>query len=237
MKDRTRIILEAAVGDYIQSGHPVTSDGLFQVHNFGIKPAMIRWELNDLSEGGYFYQTHPSGGRFPTNRAYRFYVEYVLQEVTGVPSIAQGPVRMLVEQFLAGDRERFIHAMAARLNALSVGYDVGENAIYESGLHELLEHVDVERKDDLVEVVNDFEHLPQRITERPGWWQGRHQWPSVFIGQSPVTRSEHLSVIAGLLRFGRKSFLLMAVGPKRMDYGKSVGLFRTVANCLQGGRR
>ncbi|MEK7465340.1 MAG: hypothetical protein AAB631_01025 [Patescibacteria group bacterium] len=78
MKERTEYILETAVEDFIHTGFPVTSEILYENHVFGIKPAMIRLELSALSDDGFLFQRHPSGGRFPTNKAYQFFVERLL---------------------------------------------------------------------------------------------------------------------------------------------------------------
>ena len=48
MTERTEQILEAAIQEFIAAGEPVSSGLLFQKYEFGIKPAMIRLELDAL---------------------------------------------------------------------------------------------------------------------------------------------------------------------------------------------
>lgn len=51
--------------------------------------------------------------------------------------------------------------------------------------------------------------------------------PQVFIGKkSPVTESENLSVIGGSYRVGDTMISIFAIGPKRMDYKKTIRIFR-----------
>lgn len=52
MRERTKEILEAGVRQFIKTGLPITSERLFEEYDFGIKPAMIRCELNALDEEG-----------------------------------------------------------------------------------------------------------------------------------------------------------------------------------------
>ena len=52
MRDRTRTILEAGIMEFIRTGLPITSERLFEEYDFGIKPAMIRCELNALDDDG-----------------------------------------------------------------------------------------------------------------------------------------------------------------------------------------
>ena len=80
MRDRTQSILEASVREFIKTGKPITSEILYDVYDFGIKPAMIRLELGDLSSDGFFYQTHPSGGRYPTDKAYKYFVDSIIEK-------------------------------------------------------------------------------------------------------------------------------------------------------------
>ena len=77
LKERTLDILEASVRDFIETGNPVTSERLYRKYDFGIKPAMIRWELHDLAKQNYLCQNHPSGGRIPSDKAYKFFVEEI----------------------------------------------------------------------------------------------------------------------------------------------------------------
>jgi transcriptional regulator of heat shock response len=53
--------------------------------------------------------------------------------------------------------------------------------------------------------------------------------PQVFIGKkSPVTDSDTLSVIGGNYRVGDTTISIFAIGPKRMDYKKTIRIFRSL---------
>jgi len=234
MDDRTHAILETALREYIRTGRPITSESLYAAHDFGIKPAMIRWELNDLAEAGYFYQTRPSGGRLPTNKAYRFLVNELLADER---ALASADAETLAAAFLRGRRQAFVEGFSACLKVLGVGYEAPQESFYESGLPELLTGLDIESKDELLDIVRDFEQLPKRLAERESWWQGGAAGPQVWIGASPLTRSDRLSVITGLLGEGDNQFLLVAVGPKRMDYKKSLAVFKTLHQSVGKGKK
>lgn len=231
LKDRAHDILEAAMRDFLRTGFPITSERLFERFDFGIRPAMIRWELQDLADSGYFYQTRPSGGRLPTNKAYRFFVdELLLEEPT-----AEDGARVLAKELERGRMKRFIEDVASYLAVLGVGYDAHEDEVYESGLRRLLDRLPLEDKDELLDVMRDIELLPERLAKAHDVARAGGAWPRVFIGESPVTKSEHLSVIAGEFGSGDGRFLLMAIGPKRMDYRKSLNLFRELRSSFAEG--
>lgn len=70
-------ILLYAVDDYIRNPQPITSGGLKEKFS-QVSSATLRNELNALEQMGYLNQLHTSGGRIPTNLAYRYYVNYIL---------------------------------------------------------------------------------------------------------------------------------------------------------------
>ncbi|MFH1162249.1 MAG: hypothetical protein V1696_03170 [Candidatus Jorgensenbacteria bacterium] len=228
MRDRTKSILEGAVKEFIRTGEPITSEHLFDAFEFGIKPAMIRWELKELSRAGYFSQRHPSGGRFPTNRAYRFYVQSLLG--AGVPSM-RGSLERALHGFLGEGPRELVGEMADYLGMFSAVYEPRADHVYESGLEDLMAELDLENRRELMEVIRDIELLPERIMEQ-GTWRGEREWPQVFVGGNPFTASRHLSVVAGRVRGGEKPLLLLAVGPTRMDYEKSLRLFRALCDSV-----
>lgn len=76
---RKREILLYAVDEYIRSPQPITS-GSLSSHFADVSTATLRNELNALEQMGYLNQLHTSGGRVPTNLAYRYYVNNILTD-------------------------------------------------------------------------------------------------------------------------------------------------------------
>lgn len=223
MKERTGSILRTAVRDFIKTGQPISSHYLFETYDFNIKPAMIRRELKVLADEGYLYQNHPSGGRAPTDKAYRFFVKEILFE----PNIVSGNVFDSTE--LKNDIEFMVDELVDDLRLLSAGYELRAKEFYQRGLKNLMSCFDFDGREEILEVLRDVEILPERLAENQNWWSSVEDWPQVFIGKSPFTRSQQLSVIADRFDFddGDK-FLLMVIGPKRMDYQKSIKLFKKI---------
>ena len=224
MKDRSRSILEKSIDSFIKTGRPVTSELLYDEYDFGIKPAMIRWELNDLSEAGYFYQTHPSGGRMPTNKAYRFLVSEILK---GVERSFEDYVAETVLEFIEGERDRLTQKISKSLGILGVSYEPKHEWFNMAGLKDLCESLDLKNKKEFVEVISDLEVLPERLGKSTTYFQGIKSWPQVFVGGSPITKSKELSVIANRFKMGDTNVFVLAIGPRRMDYERSVRLFRS----------
>lgn len=80
LSERKAKILKAIITEYISTAAPVGSKILAQKYNLGVSPATIRNEMAQLEEEGYIFQPHPSAGRVPTIRGYRYYVEALMDE-------------------------------------------------------------------------------------------------------------------------------------------------------------
>ncbi|HXZ34446.1 MAG TPA: heat-inducible transcriptional repressor HrcA [Thermodesulfobacteriota bacterium] len=76
--ERDRKVLQAIIRDYIQTAQPVGSRIISKKYQMGLSPATIRNVMADLEEMGFLLQPHTSAGRVPTDRAYRFYVDTIL---------------------------------------------------------------------------------------------------------------------------------------------------------------
>ncbi len=235
MRDRTKNILEAGIQYFIKTGLPITSERLYEEYDFGIKPAMIRCELNELDEAGYLEQNHPSGGRWPTHKGYKFFVDSILsvEKKEGARSQHERSFDALVDDLLRGDKRSFVKKISDSMNMLSVGYGPNRDEMYNSGLSGLFDRLETEAKEDFLRVIEDFEMITERLEEDREWWTRADTWPQVFIGGSPVTKSKHVSVIAERLGLPEGDFFLFLVGPKRMDYERSLRAVRFLQRSLE----
>ena len=102
MDARKLRILRAIIDDYILTGVPVGSRTISKKYEMGLSSATIRNEMSDLEELGYLDQPHVSAGRVPSAKAYRLYVDSLLQagmipddSVESVLSIFSGRVHQM----------------------------------------------------------------------------------------------------------------------------------------------
>jgi len=80
LSERKLRILQAIVGDFIRSAEPVGSRTLSKRLDMQISPATIRNEMSDLEEMGFLTHPHTSAGRVPSDKAYRLYVNNLMQK-------------------------------------------------------------------------------------------------------------------------------------------------------------
>jgi len=80
LNERKQKVLLAIIQDYIETAEPVGSRTIAKKFNLGVSPATIRNEMADLEELGYIEQPHTSAGRVPSERGYRYYVDYLMKD-------------------------------------------------------------------------------------------------------------------------------------------------------------
>ena len=72
-------ILKTIVDEYILSASPVGSKFISGHPSIRLSSATIRNEMADLEDLGYLEQPHTSAGRIPSDKAYRLYVDNLMQ--------------------------------------------------------------------------------------------------------------------------------------------------------------
>jgi len=101
LSQRAKQILYAAVTEYVATGEPVGSRTLSKKAGIDLSPASIRNVLADLEDNGYLRQPHASAGRVPTDRAFRLFVD-ALMEMRELPAEAHARIRARFDEFQPG---------------------------------------------------------------------------------------------------------------------------------------
>ncbi len=79
LDDRKWTILNAIIRNYLETGEPVGSRTISKFTDLNLSSATIRNEMSDLEEMGYITSPHTSAGRIPTDKAYRLYVDKMME--------------------------------------------------------------------------------------------------------------------------------------------------------------
>jgi heat-inducible transcriptional repressor len=80
LDDRKEQVLKAVVDDYTLTAVPVGSQILAERYFARWSSATIRNELARLMETGHLHQPHTSSGRIPSDRGYRYFVDFLMEE-------------------------------------------------------------------------------------------------------------------------------------------------------------
>ncbi len=216
---RKETILRLIIEDYIQTAEPVGSKQLAERHGLDVSSATIRNEMAFLEQEGYLRQPHTSAGRVPTEKAYLYYLQHVVE------SVPQAHARTLSASTSPDESIEFtLRRVAKRLVDVS-----GETAIvaidprfgYYTGVSNLLAKPDFDDVDVLRSVsamVDQFDDVVSKI------YPTIDDETVVYIGsQNPF--GDQMATIIVKYRLGRaQEGLLGLVGPLRMDYGRNIAL-------------
>lgn len=106
LDERKFRILQAIIDDYILTASPVGSRTISRKYEQKLSSATIRNEMSDLEELGYLDSPHTSAGRIPSPKAYRLYVDQLMQHV----ALSNEEVLQLRSHF--DRRMRQVHSVA-----------------------------------------------------------------------------------------------------------------------------
>jgi heat-inducible transcriptional repressor len=76
---RAKKILHAVVSEYLATGEAVGSQTVTRRYGLDVSAATVRTVMGDLEEVGLLRHAHTSGGRLPTERGLRYYVDMLLR--------------------------------------------------------------------------------------------------------------------------------------------------------------
>jgi transcriptional regulator of heat shock response len=220
LSERGEQILEAVVRGFIETREPISSGWLYREYDFGIKPAMIRLELDILEREGYLEQPYHSAGRIPSDLGYEFLAGRLLDEEAPPPR-----QNIMRDFFLEEAWHDLISEMSHELGLL--GVIAAHDDVYKTGLERLVDRLDWENPEEIRSVIKDFEGVDDRA---PRAAEQIGEGLRVFIGRkSPVTRSESLAVIGASYRHDGAAISVFAIGPKCMDYKKAIKIFKNLS--------
>jgi len=95
---RAKKILHAVVSEYLATGEAVGSQTVTRRYGLEVSAATVRTVMGDLEEAGLLKHAHTSGGRLPTERGLRYYVDMLLR----VRSLTTGEKDEIRERLSAG---------------------------------------------------------------------------------------------------------------------------------------
>ena len=101
LTNRQKQILCLMVKQHILTGEPISSKAICQQFDTAVSSATIRNEMNYLTSLGFLEQPHTSAGRVPTAKAYRMYVNGLLDSkaTPGVKKAIDKAIHEIADNF------------------------------------------------------------------------------------------------------------------------------------------
>ncbi|HEV8150437.1 MAG TPA: hypothetical protein VGP61_09675, partial [Gemmatimonadales bacterium] len=79
VSERQFRVLEGVIQIYVETAQPAGSEAVARRSRLGISPASVRSTMSELEAKGFLFHVHTSGGRIPTERGYRLYVNQLMR--------------------------------------------------------------------------------------------------------------------------------------------------------------
>ena len=119
LEKRKRRVLEIIIESYTDTVLPVGSLTISRKYRLGLSPATIRNIMAELEEEGFLVQQHTSGGRLPTDKGYRFYVDSLMH--TGF--ITQEDEKRIEKEYKSRNKElEFLIEETSRILSIITNY-------------------------------------------------------------------------------------------------------------------
>lgn len=248
------------VREYIRTAKPIGSVLAADKSHLHLSSATIRSEMCDLEQAGYLSHLHTSGGRVPTDKTYRYFVNLLLE---GDASLDLGAkYKNKIKQVLDGASSdpREINKIVARvlsdlsenlvITGISTEFLGGlkhrqettprqDNDFFKKGLAGLFEHPEFRENNKVFQLANFFEEFEEmfKFIEREFFnILGAPRGVPVQIligGENPFKQMRHETIMCAKYGLpGNCVGSLTLVGPTRMDYEKNISLIKYITEEL-----
>ena len=220
LTERKLKILQAIVSDFIFTAEPVGSRTLAKKYDIGISPATIRNEMADLEDMGYLTHPHTSAGRIPSDKAYRLYVNNLMDKYE-LDDKEKRRIRAELRANVTELEKTIQHASQllselTNLTSFATVEDMYTVQLFLQGMTRIFSHPEfnsIDRAKDFIEMVDNKENLTQTISKREDGITitiGEENRGELMPNSSIITATYHID--------GTFVGKLGVIGPTRMRY-------------------
>ena len=234
LTERKLKILQAIITDFIRNAEPVGSRTLSKLIEMNISPATIRNEMADLEEMGYLYHPHTSSGRVPSDKAYRLYVNHMMDKY----ELEQREKQRIKRELNAhiAELERTVRhasellADMTNLTSFATLEDVRDMSLFLQGMTKIFaypEYSTIENARPFLEMVDDRDRFANELATRGEGLSitiGRENSERIAPGSTIISATYHVD--------GQMVGKLGVVGPTRMRYSEITSVIEYMSNNL-----
>ena len=229
---RRKSVLSSAINRYIKNALPVASDDIAQ--EFDLSSATIRNIFSELDESGYLKHPYTSGGRVPTGKGYRYYVDSLIQQMELMDDEKQ---RIFKDcQKKACRLDDALENTSEVISAIThyagiVSFLEWQDKMFYKGISRILdqpEFRDVDKIRLLVEIMEDKKQLLDIINRD---FSGNVK---VYIGSElGFPEMENCSLVVSSFKMkDQPSGRLAVLGPMRMEYNHIIPTMEYISEVL-----
>jgi transcriptional regulator of heat shock response len=231
-ESRKRAVLASVINRYIKEVTPVASEDI--ANEFSLSSASIRNIFVELEAAGLLTHPYTSAGRVPTNKGYRYYVDYLLSQSELLDEEKKkvlGEFKRHIARF-DDALEKTSEVISALTHYAGIVSSLGqENKFFYRGISFILEQPEfqdinrmrffirmIEGRNELLEIINrDFKEKVK-----------------IYIGEElGCPEINNCSLVVSSYRINDRSIGRLAVfGPMRMQYNSIIPTLEYVSDIL-----
>jgi heat-inducible transcriptional repressor len=229
---RRRAVLSATINQYITDALPVSSEDISK--EFELSSATIRNIFAELEEAGYITHPYTSGGRIPTKKGYRYYVDFLISQM----QLLEEEKELIAKEYRnkINRLEEILDKTTEVVSAIThyagiTSFLEWQDRFFYKGISLILsqpEFQDANRIRLLIRMIEDKHYLLNIIN------RDFTDKVKVYIGEEcGCPEMENCSLVVSSYRIKNKPLGRVAVlGPMRMEYGHIITTLEYVSEAL-----
>ena len=233
-ESRRRAILTATINKYIQEANPVASGDISR--DFDLSSATIRNIFAGLEEAGFLTHPYTSGGRIPTDKGYRYYVDFLISQM----ALLDEEKEHIVKEYKREIRqlEDALEETSEVISAIThyagiVSFLDWQDKFFYKGISRIIEQPEFHSFDKirlLIKLMEDKQRLLDIINRD---FTGKIK---VYIGQElGCPEMDNCSLVVSSYNLKSKpSGRLAVLGPMRMEYRHIIPTLEYISDVLSG---
>jgi transcriptional regulator of heat shock response len=231
-ESRRRAVLSTTINRYIQEAIPVASEDIAE--DFDLSSATIRNIFAELEEAGYLMHPYTSGGRMPTEKGYRYYVDYLISQIDLLDDEKERIIRRYKKEI-----RRFEDALEETSEIISgithyagiVSFLEWQDKFFYRGLSSVLSLPEFQNSEKirlLIKMIEEKHNLLEIINRDFG------EGVKVYIGaELGIPEIHNCSLVVSSYRCKNKpSGRLAVLGPVRMEYQHIIPALEYISGVL-----
>lgn len=234
--DRQKKLLLTIIQEFIDTAEAVGSISLQNKYNFKVSPATIRNEMAELVAHGFLYQKNSSGGRIPTTKGWRYFIEALEKAALWdeLDILAKEEIRTRLNK-VKFDQSELIREAISQLSKLSnnAAFALVDGEVYYAGLSQMVnipEFRETAKLQKALALLEDYYTLSEVVNGKNG-----DDDVKILIGEeTKQSEFEDYAVVFSEIRtHDNKDGYIAVLGPNRMAYNQIIPVIKYLTNTLK----
>lgn len=234
LTQRQKSLLLSIIAEFIETAEAVGSISLQNKYNLRVSTATIRNEMADLVDLGYLYQKHLSGGRIPTTKGWRYFVDELDKNLKEIEKREQEEIEDNLVKRNASEEE-LIRESIGMLSSITGNASIAliDKEIYYAGLSEIVDIPEFRDQDNLrrmLTILEDYYTLSKVLNK-----ENSDDEVKILIGEETDLDifNDYSIIFTEIVINGDKLGYIAVLGPMRMRYNKVIPTIKYISSVVR----